>query len=131
MSFMRNLFGGVRSVGESAKVGKAYSFVANHFHLKVSSQMMTRTQSMLATMADTASVPELAIWYLSEYGRSVARSGLPEEKEAAQNQFNAFIAKLRKLQDAGEPFGDYSLMFFCGAAAMLGADASAIKRSEA
>lgn len=129
MSFMRNVFAVGRAFNDGAKVGKAYAFVSQHFHFQVTSRMIERTRPMLTQMADTCSVPELAIWYLSEYGRMVAAQADADELREASLQFARFVNEVKRLQETGERFGDYPMRFFCGAAEMCGADASSLKQA--
>ena len=129
MSFMRNMAAFARAVSAGTKVGKACAFVAQYFHLQISTEMMERARPEMVRWADTSSIPDLSLIYLWQYGRKVMNLGTDREKFDLRRQFEMFIKKVKSLQDRGERLGEYPLMFFCEAAAHCGADPSALRKT--
>jgi hypothetical protein len=128
MSFFRSLGATARAFQGSRNVGKAYAIVAHEFHLTVSHESIRESSHYLAHFAQTLSAHDMALEYLSHYGRKVGGRLVdhPGEAAEAQRQFQGFVRKLAEMRRSGVRFQPMFLNSFRATAEHLGADVSSI-----
>lgn len=129
MGFLSNVAKGFRAIEEGRRTAEAFLYVERHFGIRLSHQVRQAAYPAVARMADYASVPDMALEYLTAYGRMLVRlgDGLPAgQRASAASQFTLLSRKLAELLERGEDLHPYNLVPFIDAANALGADTSMI-----
>ena len=131
MGFLSNVAKGFRAIDEGRRTAEAFLYVERQFGIRLSHEVRQAAWPAVARMAEHASVPDMALEYLTTYARMLVRLGdaLPADvRERAGSQFTLLAGKLAALLERGEDFHRYNLVPFIDAANALGADTSMIPR---